>query len=101
MTGEAPRGQRIPRACIKPAYGHTHSWTLRTLALALSPVGNSRSDMQIATVTTNARLTVTLLTDRYTESGERVHACASERPYTEDRIHVRMLIAIDIREKVV
>jgi len=81
MTGETPRAAsgisvRVssPRADIR-----THGRS-RTLALALPPVGNYRSDMQIAAVTTNAWLTVTLLTDRYTVSSrERVYACACER----------------------
>lgn len=72
-------GQRNPRTCI--ACG-THALTdtrVCTLALALPPVGNYRSDMQIAAVTTNARLTVTLLTDRYTVSGDCMYACACAR----------------------
>jgi len=55
--------------------------------------------MQIAAVTTNAWLTVTLLTDRYTVSSrERVYACACART---SRIHVRVLITMDVREKIV
>jgi len=47
--------------------------------------------MQIAAVTTNAWLTVTLLTDRYTVSNrERVDACACART-SRHRIHVRVL----------
>lgn len=83
MTGEAPRGQRNPRA---GALTHGRS---RTLTLALPPVGNYRSDMQIAAVTTNARLTVTLLTDRYTVSGERVHACACAATFVYRRQDTR------------
>lgn len=67
-------GIRVYQARRTGTHGRSRIW-----ALALPPVGNYRSDMQIAAVTTNARLTVTLLTDRYTVSGER---CA--RPCAED-----------------
>lgn len=70
----------------------TSKWRIHA-HVSIALVGNYRSDMQIAAVTTNARLTVTLLTDRYTMSGEC--ACASVR--TENKICVNIYIYIYVR----
>lgn len=72
----------------------------RARARALPPVGNCRSDMQIAAVTTNARLTVTLLTDRYTENVRArgcVRATHSRGEYGKRDGYARR--SRDVREK--